>query len=173
MIPFDNLEKFFFNKFFFIFSLITLLDQFTKLLILKNFEIFQSIEIFPFLNIILVFNEGAAFSILSDGFLWQKLLLIFTSIAIILFLTFLLIREKKLIFVKIAFSLIIAGAVGNLIDRMRLGMVVDFIDFHIGNLHWPTFNIADSAITIGVIILIFFEVKNLFKRERNEDFIEK
>ena len=173
MITFDNLEKLFFNKFFFIFSFITLLDQITKLIILKNFDIFQSVEITPFLNIILVFNKGAAFSILSDGFLWQKLLLIITSIAVILFLIFLLVREKKLIIVKIAYSLIIAGAVGNLIDRVRLGMVVDFVDFHIGNLHWPTFNIADSAITIGVIILIFFEVKNLFVRQRNEDFIKK
>jgi len=147
----------------FLYSLIVLfVDQITKNFILQNFEIYQSIEITSFLNIVLVFNTGAAFSIFSDGYDWQRYMLITSSIAIIFFLMYYLHRYVKNNWLQqLSIYLIISGALGNLIDRVRLGMVVDFIDFHIWGIHWPAFNVADSAISIGALTLIVLELKYL------------
>ena len=147
----------------FLYSLIVLfVDQITKNFILQNFEIYQSIEITSFLNIVLVFNTGAAFSIFSDGYDWQRYMLITSSITIIIFLMYYLYRYVKNNWLQqLSIYLIISGALGNLIDRVRLGMVVDFIDFHIWGIHWPAFNVADSAISIGALTLIVLELKYL------------
>ncbi len=147
----------------FLYSLIVLfVDQITKNFILQNFEIYQSIEITSFLNIVLVFNTGAAFSIFSDGYDWQRYMLIASSITIIFFLMYYLRRYVKNNWLQqLSIYLIISGALGNLIDRVRLGMVVDFIDFHIWGIHWPAFNVADSAISIGALTLIVLELKYL------------
>lgn len=147
----------------FLYSLIVLfVDQITKNFILQNFEIYQSIEITSFLNIVLVFNTGAAFSIFSDGYDWQRYMLITSSITIIFFLMYYLHRYVKNNWLQqLSIYLIISGALGNLIDRVRLGMVVDFIDFHIWGIHWPAFNVADSAISIGALTLIVLELKYL------------
>ena len=156
------IQKYFSRNLFFYSFLVLLSDQITKILILKNFEIYQSIEITSFLNIVLVFNTGAAFSIFSDGYDWQRYMLITSSIAIIFFLMYYLHRYVKNNWLQqLSIYLIISGALGNLIDRVRLGMVVDFIDFHIWGIHWPAFNVADSAITIGALTLIVLELKYL------------
>ncbi len=149
------------------FVLILSFDQISKYFILENFEIYQSVEINSFLNIILVFNTGAAFSIFADGHDWQRYMLITSSVIIILFLIIFLIKYCKNNWLqKLSVYFILAGAVGNLVDRIRLGMVVDFIDFHIGGLHWPAFNIADSAISIGAISLIVLELKYSSNKEK-------
>ena len=147
----------------FLYSLIVLfVDQITKNFILQNFEIYQSIEITSFLNIVLVFNTGAAFSIFSDGYDWQRYMLITSSITIIIFLMYYQYRYVKNNWLQqLSIYLIISGALGNLIDRVRLGMVVDFIDFHMWGIHWPAFNVADSAISIGALTLIVLELKYL------------
>ncbi|MFA4918684.1 MAG: signal peptidase II [Thermodesulfovibrionales bacterium] len=124
------------------------LDQITKYMIVTSFNTHDSIEIFPFLNIVNVRNTGAAFGMfrsLGSGFF------IIISLAAIIFVVNLIMRNA---YNFIGLSLILGGAVGNLIDRLFYGKVVDFIDFSIGNFHWPAFNVADSSLTIGIGIIL-------------------
>ncbi len=130
------------------------LDQATKYLIVTSLNAYDSIEIFPFLNIVNVRNTGAAFGMfrsLGSGFF------IIISLAAIVFVVNLIMRNA---YNFIGLSLVLGGAVGNLIDRLFYGKVVDFIDFSAGNFHWPAFNVADSSLTIGIgIILITSLIK--------------
>ncbi len=128
--------------------LIILLDQGTKFLIIKYLKAFESIEIFSFLHIVNVRNTGAAFGILQD---MNNNFFIIISVIAIIFVIYLL---KKNAYNFIGLSLILGGALGNLIDRVRYGKVVDFIDFSIGTFHWPAFNIADSSLTTGIGIIL-------------------
>ncbi len=134
--------------------LIACLDHATKLAILyylsfKNYNV----EVFPFLNFILVFNPGISFGFLGDGGETQRILLtMFASVVALALTLWAIISDKASI--KISLAMIAGGAVGNAIDRVLYGAVVDFIDFHYKNFHWPAFNIADAAITIGVAIVI-------------------
>jgi signal peptidase II len=124
------------------------LDQATKYMIVTSFNTHDSIEIFPSLNIVNVRNTGAAFGMfrsLGSGFF------IIISLAAIIFVVNLIMRNA---YNFIGLSLILGGAVGNLIDRLFYGKVVDFIDFSIGNFHWPAFNVADSSLTIGIGIIL-------------------
>jgi len=124
------------------------LDQITKYMIVTSFNTYDSIEIFPFLNIVDVRNTGAAFGMfrsLGSGFF------IIISLAAIIFVVNLIMRNA---YNFIGLSLILGGAVGNLIDRLIYGKVVDFIDFSAGNFHWPAFNVADSSLTIGIGIIL-------------------
>jgi len=134
---------------------IVALDQITKHLIASSLKPFDSIEIFPFLHLVNVKNKGAAFGMLKNvgsGFF------IGVSIIAVILVIWLLTRKKEDHF---GLSLILGGAVGNLIDRIFLGHVVDFIDFSIGRFHWPAFNVADSALTIGITVLL---LTPLFKK---------
>lgn len=136
-------------KYVFLISLIIIvLDQITKHLVLKYMNPFESIEVFPFLHIVSVRNTGGAFGMFKSV---GSTLFIAASIMAIIFVIWLLIRTKEGYF---GLSLILGGAIGNLIDRLRYGWVMDFIDFSIGKFHWPAFNVADSALTIGVIVVL-------------------
>jgi len=120
------------------------LDQITKYLIINNLSFYDSIEVFPFLHVVSLRNAGAAFGSFKSfgsGFF------IAISIGAILFVINLLIKGMYNTF---GLSLVLGGAIGNLIDRIRFGNVVDFVDFNIGSFHWPAFNVADSALTIGI-----------------------
>ncbi len=132
------------------------LDQLTKLWVLATFQPYEVLPVLPAFNLTLVFNTGAAFSFLSDAGGWQRWFFIgltgLVSIALLLWLTRLRQHER---FTAIALSMILGGALGNLVDRVRLGKVVDFLDFYWRQWHWPAFNVADSAITVGVAILLF------------------
>jgi len=135
-------------------------DQVTKWLIRANTALFERMPLLPFLDITHIRNRGAAFGILNDlpeGIRMPlfALVLVLAIIVISIFLKKAESRDRILIF---SLSLIMGGAIGNSIDRFRLGYVTDFIDFHwFGdpNYHWPPFNVADSAITIGVILILF------------------
>ena len=107
-----------------------------------------------FLNIVYYRNPGAAFGIFNDGDMLQRAFLIGSSVVALVVIGVLL-RSAKNGLMSLGLSLVAAGAVGNLIDRVRVGTVVDFLDFHIGRYHWPAFNVADSAITIGVVLAVF------------------
>lgn len=135
--------------------LIIILDQTTKLLALHYVPFNKPIFITRFFNLILEHNPGAAFSFLSWGNGWQNWLLSITafivSIVIIYWLYKLPNNNKGL---SLSLALILGGALGNLCDRIMHGYVIDFLDFHIKQYHWPVFNFADSAIVIGAIILI-------------------
>jgi signal peptidase II len=131
------------------------LDQATKYLIMTNLTAYDSRELFPFLHIVHVRNTGAAFGMfktLGSSFF------IILSVCAIFFIVYLL---EKQIHNTLGLSLILGGAIGNLIDRVLYGKVVDFIDFSVGSFHWPAFNVADSALTIGIAIIL---LTHLFKK---------
>ncbi len=131
------------------------MDQSSKLLALQKLELHQPVAVMPSFNLTLMFNEGAAFSFLSNAGGWQRWL--FTGLAIIvsIFIVIWLIRlAKDERWTALALSLVLGGAIGNLIDRIRLGYVVDFVQWYYERFYWPAFNIADSAITVGVVILL-------------------
>lgn len=131
--------------------LILSIDIYSKKWILKNLYIYEKKNIFSVLNFFHVHNYGIAFSIFSDQGKWQKNFLLTFNIIIIIFIINTFLKLKKKLF---SYSLVIAGAIGNLIDRIQYGFVIDFIDFHINNWHFATFNIADSSIFIGILIII-------------------
>jgi signal peptidase II len=116
-----------------------------------------------FLNWTLVYNPGAAFSFLAQAGGWQRWF--FTGIGLIaaVVMIWLIRKNSSQTLFCLALSLILSGAIGNVIDRILYGAVVDFVDLHYAGWHWPAFNIADSAITIGVILLILDEIKRVNK----------
>ena len=136
-------------------ALTLLLDQASKLLIDHEMQLFDSIAILPSFNLTYLHNTGAAFSFLHDAGGWQRWL--FTGLAIIMsgviFVWLKRLRNHET-FMAIALSLILGGAIGNLIDRIAYGYVIDFLDVYYQDWHWPAFNIADSAICIGVAFMI-------------------
>ena len=131
------------------------LDQVSKCLVSQHMMPGEVIRLAPFFNIQLAFNTGSAYGFLGQMSGWQMPL--FAAIAIIVSLVFIvwLARiQRSSYLLCIAFSLIIGGAIGNMIDRLHQGYVIDFFDFHLGTWHFATFNVADSAITIGAVLLI-------------------
>ena len=129
------------------------LDLITKNYALSSLIINHSISINNFLNFTLAFNHGAAFSFLSNAGGWQRWFFIIFSVIVILIITYILVKEKNSQY--IAFSFVIGGAIGNLYDRILYGYVIDFIEFHYNSFFWPIFNIADIAISIGIILLLY------------------
>jgi signal peptidase II len=134
---------------------VVILDQVTKYGIHQTLTYGHAIEVYPFLNLVLVYNPGAAFSFLSDQAGWQKH--VFIAIAAIAsgWVIYLLARYPHRRLFSLALALILGGALGNLIDRVIFGAVIDFIDVHAAGYHWPAFNVADSAITCGAALLVF------------------
>lgn len=142
--------------FYFIFALfIFFLDQSTKTLVKLYILHFETIKILPFLNLVYVENTGSAFGMFKS---LGNMFFIVVSVLAIALISFLLIKEKDN---KICYSLVLGGAAGNLADRLIYGYVIDFLDLHIAGKHWPVFNIADAALTVGIILLLY---KNVFKR---------
>ena len=135
---------------------VVLLDQWTKYLITDNLDLFDQIMVLPFLDITRLHNEGAAFSFLSDASGWQRWLFtglgIVVSAAILIWLRRLPARGQNLL--AAGLSLVLGGALGNVIDRVVWGHVIDFIRVHYENNAFPAFNVADSAITVGAAFLI-------------------
>jgi signal peptidase II len=134
---------------------VVVLDQLTKWVVQHSLVHGQSIEILPFFNLVLVYNPGAAFSFLSSASGWQRELFIAIGVAASGLIVYLLRRHAADAWFCFALSLILGGAIGNLIDRVRLGAVIDFLDVHAAGYHWPAFNLADSAITCGAALLIW------------------
>jgi signal peptidase II len=136
-------------------------DQVTKQLVVSHFELFQSVNVWPFFNLTYVHNPGAAFSFLADQDGWQRwFFTLIATIASIVFTVWLAKTPKTQTMLNIAFALMLSGALGNLIDRVLFGYVIDFLDFYIGNRHWPAFNIADAMIFIGAALMIIDSFKN-------------
>jgi len=141
---------------------VLLLDQITKTLITSLLSLHQSVEVIGSLfNIIYIRNPGAAFGILGGWRGARTLLLTLVPIAALAVIIYLY-RKSTDRFAAVALSLIAGGAAGNLIDRLRFGEVIDFLDFSLAGYHWPAFNVADSAITVGVVLMV---AHGLFKRE--------
>jgi signal peptidase II len=134
---------------------ILVLDQCTKLLADSMLVFNQPVAVIPLINLRLAYNTGAAFSFLSDASGWQRWFFVLLALLVIgvlvIWLRHLTARETG---TALALALILGGAAGNLIDRLVHGYVIDFIDLYYGDWHWPTFNVADSAISIGAALLL-------------------
>ena len=159
------IKKYFLN--FFIIIFIFFLDRISKLLVINyadaNGEMYVNVT--SFLDINLIWNEGIAFGLFSfNNELYYNLLTIFILL-IILIIVFLMFKSKS--FEKLCFIMIIGGSLGNLFDRIYYSAVPDFIDFHIGNFHWFTFNVADIFITLGIIGLLLVELTRKEKVANN------
>jgi signal peptidase II len=133
---------------------IVLVDQITKQIVLSSFGPGERRAVTEFFNLVLVFNKGAAFSFLADAGGWQTPLLVAFALGAAIIVSVLLARSPERRMFCAGLALILGGAVGNVIDRLRFGYVVDFVDLHAGGWHWPAFNVADSAITLGAALLI-------------------
>jgi signal peptidase II len=140
---------------------ILILDQFTKTLILGYYKLGDATYVTSFFNIVRAHNTGAAFSFLADAAGWQRWFLTVIGVAAALFIVWMLRSHAGQKLFSFAMALILGGAIGNVVDRMMHGYVVDFLDFHLAGRHFPAFNIADSAITIGAICLILDELRRV------------
>ncbi|PIE59399.1 MAG: signal peptidase II [Desulfobulbus propionicus] len=137
------------------------LDQYTKWLIQHFFILYESREVYAgFFNLVYYTNNGAAFSMFAgQPTLWRQVFFIGVSVAALIAILFAYRRYARINgWYTVALALISGGAAGNLIDRLRLGCVVDFLDFYFGRYHWPAFNIADSAITVGVGLFLLVSI---------------
>ena len=129
-------------------------DLATKAWITAAFRYGESREVTPFFNLVLVHNTGAAFSFLAGQGGWQRWFFAAVALAISAVLVVLLSRHKGSRWVAAGYALVLGGALGNLWDRVLLGYVVDFVQLHAAGYSWPAFNVADSAITVGMVILV-------------------
>jgi signal peptidase II len=136
-------------------GLVVLLDQITKQAITGWLEFGESVRVAPFFDLVLVYNPGAAFSFLSSASGWQRWFFVALALAISVWLVLLIRRHAEERLMPLTFALILGGAIGNVIDRVLHGAVIDFLYFHIGRYGWPAFNVADSAISVGVVLLVW------------------
>ena len=140
-------------------AVIIVLDQITKQAIEKHFVFGESLTITSFFNLVLAYNKGAAFSFLADAGGWQKWFFTFISIAASVLIIYLLRKHSTEKLFSFALAFILGGAVGNLIDRILYGHVIDCVQVHGAVYYFPAFNVADSAITLGAILLILHSFK--------------
>ena len=135
-------------------AVVVVLDQITKQWVVHVFNQGEVLPVMAYFNLTLAYNSGAAFSFLAGAGGWQRGF--FAAVAVIasIVIVHLLRKHPKQTLFCIALSLILGGALGNLWDRMVIGRVVDFLDFYLNDYHWPAFNVADSAITVGAALLI-------------------
>lgn len=134
---------------------VIVLDQLTKHWIVQALSFAESRPVTAFFNLALAHNTGAAFSFLAEAGGWQRLFFIAVAVIASLVMLYLLRKHGRETLFSLALCLVLGGALGNLIDRIRWGYVVDFLDFYYGSYHWPAFNVADMAITGGVILLVW------------------
>ena len=148
------------KRYFLMAIVIVLLDQLTKLWVLGTFEPFEVVTVLPVFNLTLVFNEGAAFSFLADAGGWQRyVFLLISAVMSVVFAVWLTRIKAHEFWLAYGLVLLLGGAVGNLIDRIWLGKVIDFLQWHWSGAYFPAFNLADAAITLGVIFLLWDSIK--------------
>jgi signal peptidase II len=144
------------------------LDQITKIMVVRALSLGDQVPVIDgFFNLVLTYNKGAAFGLfanMSPSFAWIFFVLITSLVMGVVFYLWWGVPEQPAL-PGLGYSLIFAGAAGNLIDRVRLGEVVDFLDFHLGDFHWPAFNVADSLVCVGAAILLWC----LFKEDKPQD----
>ena len=141
-------------------GMVIVADFATKAWVLSAFHLHESVAVTSFFNLVLVMNPGASFSFLADAGGWQRWFFIVLALAISAWLVAMIRRHAAERLMPAALALVLGGALGNVIDRVRFGAVVDFLDFHAAGWHWPAFNVADSAITIGVILLVWQQLRH-------------
>jgi signal peptidase II len=134
---------------------ILVVDQLTKFVITDSLALHEVVPVTSFFNLVLVYNRGAAFSFLADAAGWQNGLFIGIGVIASAWIVWLLYKQPQQTLFCAALSLVLAGALGNVIDRVQFGAVIDFLDFHAAGWHWPAFNVADSAISCGAALLVW------------------
>lgn len=140
-----------------------ILDQATKIWVKNTFLLYETKKVLPFFNLSYVENRGIAFGMFhKGGDLKHYFLLLATLIAIFAIFYMFFSSEKSSVSKSVIFGIIVGGAFGNLYDRIVRGYVIDFFDFYVGNHHWPVFNVADSFITIGMLLIFYLQI---FKKE--------
>lgn len=146
-------------------GIVIALDQWSKLVIFNYLDSLEQpyVNVMPFFNLVKVYNYGVSFG-MFDNIDNGRLILSFVALSITVVLCFWLYRVTKL-YMGVALGLVIGGAVGNIIDRVRFGAVADFVDFYVGEYHWPAFNVADCAVVIGVFILF---IDSFVKKEEKK-----
>lgn len=139
-----------------LFAAVVALDQVTKIVVKNSFMLYESVEVIPgFFSLTYILNPGAAFGFMANmNESYRQLFFVIATITAICAVLYLLKKEGHMKLRAIAYTLILAGAVGNLIDRIYIGKVIDFLDFYISKYHWPAFNVADSSVFIGVSLLL-------------------
>ncbi len=142
-------------------AIVLIIDQFTKTLILGYYRLGDHTPVTAFFNIVRAHNTGAAFSFLAEHSGWQRWLFTAIGVAAAVFILWMLKTHAGQKLFSFAMASILGGAIGNVIDRMMHGYVVDFLDFYVGNWHFPAFNVADSAITLGAICLVLDELRRV------------
>jgi signal peptidase II len=135
-------------------GLVIVLDQFSKWVVLGHIQPGERIYVAPFWNWVLTFNPGAAFSFLADQSGWQRWFFTILALAVSAWIALELRRHPEQKLLSLALALVMGGALGNVIDRVRFGAVVDFVQWHAAGFYWPAFNVADAAITVGAILLV-------------------
>ncbi len=144
-------------------TIIVLIDQITKVTVSKLFVFGESRPVTSFFNLVLTYNKGAAFSFLANESGWQRYVFTAIAVAATIFILYLLKRHAGQRLFCWALALILGGAIGNLIDRVIYGHVIDFLDFYIGKWHWPAFNVADMAIVGGAAMFVLDELRRVGK----------
>ncbi|MDP2829297.1 MAG: signal peptidase II [Sulfuricellaceae bacterium] len=139
--------------------LVIALDQLSKQWVSDSFKFGEFRAVTGYFNLVLAHNSGAAFSFLANAGGWQKLFFIAVATIASIVMVYLLRKHSQQVLFSLALSLVLGGALGNLIDRISLGYVIDFLDFYYGSYHWPAFNVADMAITGGVSLLLLDSIK--------------
>lgn len=136
-------------------GLVMVLDQLSKWVVLGHIGYGEVIYVAPFWNWVLAWNPGAAFSFLADQPGWQRWLFTLLAVGVSAWLALEIKRHPDQKLLALAMALVMGGALGNVIDRIRFGAVVDFIQWHAAGYYWPAFNVADSAICVGAVLLVF------------------
>lgn len=147
------------RKWFAVSALIVALDLYTKSLVQKAFAFGEHLTVTSFFDLVRYHNEGAAFSFLANAGGWQKWFFTVVTLVAVIVITYLLVKHHANKLFSSGLALVLGGAIGNLYDRLTLGYVVDFLYFHIDDLYWPAFNVADSAICVGVGLLLLDSFK--------------
>lgn len=148
-------------------GVVIVLDQLSKLAVLRNLRFGEGIPYTDFFQLVLVYNPGAAFSFLANQPGWQKWFFTLLALGVSAWLIVLLKRHAQEWLQPAAFALIVGGALGNVVDRVRFGAVVDFLYFHWGEHGFPAFNLADSAITLGVILMLLAQLREARRAQVN------
>jgi signal peptidase II len=157
------------SRWLFIAGLVIVLDQLSKYALTQLLGDGRVMEIASFFNLVLVHNSGAAFSFLAGAAGWQRGFFIGIALVASVWILVLLRRQPQFTLFNLALSLILGGALGNIIDRIWLGAVVDFLDFHAAGWHFPAFNVADSAISCGAALLVWDSLRPAAKGSVNSE----
>lgn len=136
-------------------AIVIVLDQITKQVVLASIQLGETIYVAPFWNWVLTYNRGAAFSFLASEEGWQRWFFTVLALAVSGWIVFMLRSHAAQKLLSLSLALIMGGALGNVIDRIRFGAVVDFVQWHAAGFYWPAFNVADSAITVGAVLMVW------------------